>query len=147
MTAHAPPPRLLILRHAPLAMPGLAGRRDVDADCSDLAALDWAARQLRDAGAVWASPALRCRQTAEALGLSPDWHPAVSSSIRATLQLVHYRILHVSLAHCFVSTAGAGNAGQLSCDLHQAADGFPYFSIGGISFTPGCFSNAKNRVS
>ena len=38
-------PRLLILRHAPLARPGLAGRRDVDADCGDRAALDWAARE------------------------------------------------------------------------------------------------------
>ena len=77
MTAHAPPPRLLILRHAPLAVPGLAGRRDVDADCSDRAALDWAARQLRDAGAVWASPALRCRQTGAALALFPEYHPAL----------------------------------------------------------------------
>ena len=71
------PPRLLILRHAPLARPGLAGRRDVDADCSDRAALDWAARALRGAGAVWASPALRCRQTCAALGISPEYHPAL----------------------------------------------------------------------
>ena len=71
------PSRLLILRHAPLARPGLAGRRDVDADCSDRAALDWAARALRGAGAVWASPALRCRQTCAALGISPEYHPAL----------------------------------------------------------------------
>lgn len=77
MTALDPPQRLLILRHAPLAAPGLAGRRDVDADCSNLAALDWAARQLRGAGTVWASPALRCRQTCAALALFPEYHPAL----------------------------------------------------------------------
>ena len=71
------PTRLLILRHAPLAVPGLAGRRDVAADCSDRAALDWAARGLSGAAQVWASPALRCRQTAQALGLSPTFHPAL----------------------------------------------------------------------
>ena len=41
-----PPARLLILRHAPLAVAGLAGRRDVDADCRDRAALDRAAAGL-----------------------------------------------------------------------------------------------------
>ncbi|CAM3162664.1 alpha-ribazole phosphatase [Paracoccus aminovorans] len=71
------PTRLLILRHAPLAAPGLAGRRDVAADCGDRAALDWAARALAGAERIWASPALRCRQTAQALGLSPDYHPAL----------------------------------------------------------------------
>lgn len=71
------PPRLLILRHAPLARPGLAGRRDVDADCSDGAALDWAANALRDAQSVWSSPARRCRQTCAALGLGPEYHPAL----------------------------------------------------------------------
>lgn len=70
-------PRLLILRHAPLARPGLAGRRDVDADCGDRAALDWAAGALRGAGTVWASPARRCRQTCAALGLTPEYHPAL----------------------------------------------------------------------
>lgn len=69
--------RLLILRHAPLARPGLAGRRDVPADCSDRAALDWAARRLQGAGTCWASPALRCRQTAVALGLTPDLLPGL----------------------------------------------------------------------
>jgi alpha-ribazole phosphatase len=71
------PTRLMILRHAPLAVPGLAGRRDVEADCSNLAALDWAARALAGADFIWASPALRCRQTAQALGLAPDYHPAL----------------------------------------------------------------------
>lgn len=71
------PTRLLILRHAPLAVPGLAGRRDVAADCSDRARLLWAARALSGAAQVWASPALRCRQTAQALGLEPACHPAL----------------------------------------------------------------------
>lgn len=71
MTKADPTARLLILRHAPLASPGLAGRRDVAADCSDRAALDWAARALNGARTCWASPALRCRQTAQALGLAP----------------------------------------------------------------------------
>ncbi len=69
------PLRLLLLRHAPLAAPGLAGRRDVAADCSDRAALDWTARALAGAETFWASPALRCRQTAQALGLAPEYHP------------------------------------------------------------------------
>ncbi len=71
------PPRLLILRHAPLARPGLAGRRDVDADCSNRAALDWAAGALRGAGSIWASPALRCRQTCAALALFPEYPPGL----------------------------------------------------------------------
>ncbi|RDD70374.1 histidine phosphatase family protein [Paracoccus versutus] len=69
--------RLLILRHAPLAGPGLAGRRDVAADCSDRAALDWAGAALRGAGMHWSSPALRCRQTCAALDLAPEWHPGL----------------------------------------------------------------------
>lgn len=67
--------RVLLLRHAPLAAPGLAGRRDVAADCSDVAALGWAAGALAGAATVWASPALRCQQTCAALRLSPVWHP------------------------------------------------------------------------
>ncbi|QRZ15910.1 histidine phosphatase family protein [Paracoccus methylovorus] len=67
--------RLLILRHAPLAQPGLAGRRDVAADCSNLAAFDWARAALLGAQTCWSSPARRCRQTCTALGLSPEWHP------------------------------------------------------------------------
>lgn len=77
MTPTAPTSRLLILRHAPLAVAGLAGRRDVDADCSNRTALDWAAGALRGAETVWASPARRCRQTCAALGLSPEYHPAL----------------------------------------------------------------------
>ena len=67
--------RLLILRHAPLARPGLAGRRDLPADCSDHAALQWARAVLRGADLYWSSPALRCRQTCKALGLTPEFHP------------------------------------------------------------------------
>lgn len=75
MTAAYPTACLMILRHAPLARPGLAGRHDVAADCSDRAALDWAARSLRGTDACWASPALRCRQTAQALALEPEHLP------------------------------------------------------------------------
>ncbi|MTH35077.1 histidine phosphatase family protein [Paracoccus limosus] len=71
------PARLLILRHAPLAQPGLAGRRDVAADCSDAAALARAALWLGGAAQVWASPALRCRQTCAAMGLQADYRPAL----------------------------------------------------------------------
>ncbi|WP_347266872.1 histidine phosphatase family protein [Paracoccus sp. (in: a-proteobacteria)] len=67
--------RLLLLRHAPLAGPGLVGRRDLAADCSDRAALAWARAALVGAQSYWASPALRCRQTCTALGLVPEWHP------------------------------------------------------------------------
>lgn len=62
--------RLLIARHAPLTKAGLAGRRDVAADCSDRAALDWLAGQFRDLPLL-SSPALRCRQTCAAMRLTP----------------------------------------------------------------------------
>lgn len=66
-----------LIRHAPVIADGrLAGRRDVAADCSDAAALTWL-RGAMGAGAVWASPALRCRQTCEALGLRPRYVPAL----------------------------------------------------------------------
>ncbi|MBD9526688.1 histidine phosphatase family protein [Paracoccus sp. PAR01] len=68
--------RLLIARHAPLAQPGLAGRRDVAADCSDRAALNWLRGQLQ-AEQVWSSPALRCRQTCDAMGFGPQLIPAL----------------------------------------------------------------------
>ncbi len=68
--------RLLIARHAPLARPGLAGRRDVPADCSDRAALGWLAGQLRGMPLL-SSPALRCRQTCEAMGLEARAVPAL----------------------------------------------------------------------
>lgn len=59
-----------LIRHAPVVADGrLAGRRDVAADCGDAAALAWL-RGAMGAGAVWVSPALRCRQTAAALGVA-----------------------------------------------------------------------------
>lgn len=69
-----PTSRILIARHAPLATAGLAGRRDVAADCSDRAALDWLAARLGDLPLL-CSPALRCRQTCAAMGLSPRLQP------------------------------------------------------------------------
>lgn len=60
--------RILIARHAPLSQPGLAGRRDVDADCGDRAALDWLRAELAG-GPLLCSPARRCRQTCAAMGL------------------------------------------------------------------------------
>lgn len=79
-----PPLRLMVLRHAPAITGGrVAGRRDVAADCSDIAALD-ALRvrldRLCEAGAdVLVSPARRCRQTARALALADRAcvHPAL----------------------------------------------------------------------
>lgn len=65
--------RLSILRHAPSLSGGLlAGRRDVPADCSDAIAFARAAARIGQPRRVIASPALRCRQTADALGLTPD---------------------------------------------------------------------------
>jgi len=64
--------RLAILRHAPSLSDGLlAGRRDVPADCSDRTALARLSTRLDPNAQVIASPALRCRQTADALGLEP----------------------------------------------------------------------------
>lgn len=61
--------RLDLIRHAPALHGGrLAGRRDVAADCSDADALTWLRRAIGP-GEVLLSPALRCRQTAAALGL------------------------------------------------------------------------------
>lgn len=65
--------RLSILRHAPSLSDGLlAGRRDVPADCADHATLARLATRIGQPRQVIASPALRCRQTAEALGLTPE---------------------------------------------------------------------------
>ena len=66
--------RLAILRHAPARSDGrMAGRRDVDADCSDAPALAAMARRIQAlfaaSPAVLSSPARRCLQTAAALGL------------------------------------------------------------------------------
>jgi alpha-ribazole phosphatase len=65
--------RLSILRHAPSITGGrLAGRTDVPADCSDTAAFARAAGRLGTDQQVVCSAALRCRQTAQALGLTWD---------------------------------------------------------------------------
>lgn len=65
--------RLMILRHAPSLAGGLmAGRRDVPADCGDAAALARQGARIDRTAQMIASPALRCRQTADALGLTPD---------------------------------------------------------------------------
>lgn len=66
---------LLLIRHAPVTGTGLCGRRDLPADCSASAALDGlrtmlARPEIRPARTI-TSPALRCRQTAAALGLAP----------------------------------------------------------------------------
>ncbi|WP_304616159.1 histidine phosphatase family protein [Paracoccus sp. (in: a-proteobacteria)] len=64
---------LMILRHAAALTGGLVtGRREVEADCSDRAALARMAAQIGRPAQVWSSPARRCLQTAHALGLSPD---------------------------------------------------------------------------
>ncbi|MEE2862336.1 MAG: histidine phosphatase family protein [Pseudomonadota bacterium] len=67
------PMRLTILRHAPCIPDGrMVGRRDVASDCGDLTALERQRGRIGAPSQVIASPALRCRQTAKALGLSPD---------------------------------------------------------------------------
>lgn len=64
---------LMILRHAPALTRGLVtGRREVDADCGDRAALARMAARIGRPALVWCSPARRCLQTAHALGLAPD---------------------------------------------------------------------------
>ena len=61
--------RLFLVRHAPALNDGrLAGRRDVPADLSDAAGLARLAAALPRDIATLVSPALRCRQTAAALG-------------------------------------------------------------------------------
>ncbi|AUH35137.1 histidine phosphatase family protein [Paracoccus tegillarcae] len=68
--------RLFLIRHAtPLNEGRLAGRRDVSADCSDVEAVAAVRARLPEGAAQWCSPALRCRMTADALGLvAPDLH-------------------------------------------------------------------------
>lgn len=71
--------RIVILRHAP-AVPAdiLAGRRDVDADCTDIAATLARLNRFGPAGRVVSSPARRCLQTAQALGMAPECvHPGL----------------------------------------------------------------------
>ncbi len=59
---------LLLIRHAPALTEGrMAGRRDVAADCSDLAALAALRAAVGAFDHLLISPALRCRQTAAAL--------------------------------------------------------------------------------
>ena len=62
---------ILLIRHAPALTEGrMAGRRDVAADCRDLAALADLRAAVGAFDHLWISPALRCRQTA--LALWPD---------------------------------------------------------------------------
>lgn len=71
---------LLLIRHAPALGQGrLAGRRDVPADCSDVAALAALCERLGTPDRLIASPARRCRQTAAAL-----W-PALTPQLDARL--------------------------------------------------------------
>ena len=59
---------LILIRHAPAVTGGrLAGRRDVPADLSDRSALVRLGEALEDVAHIVTSPALRCRQTAEAV--------------------------------------------------------------------------------
>lgn len=71
--------RILILRHAPAVPAGiLAGRRDVEADCTDVAGMAGFLGRFGPAPQVVSSPARRCLQTARALGMTPDrTHPAL----------------------------------------------------------------------
>lgn len=65
--------RIVILRHAPAVHGGLvAGRRDVDADCTGIADPAGIRRRIGVVAQVVSSPARRCVQTARALGLHPD---------------------------------------------------------------------------
>lgn len=65
--------RILILRHAPPLTGGtLAGRRDVDADCSGTADFAWMRERIGAVGQIVSSPARRCIQTLGALGLDAD---------------------------------------------------------------------------
>ena len=62
------PTRLSLIRHAPALTEGrLAGRRDVAADCPDLAAIAALRAGLGAFDHLVVSPALRCVQTAQAL--------------------------------------------------------------------------------
>lgn len=66
--AAMPPRDLLLIRHAPALNAGrLAGRRDVPADITDDVAMAALRKHMGVVDRVIASPALRCRQTAQAL--------------------------------------------------------------------------------
>ncbi|HQU68793.1 MAG TPA: histidine phosphatase family protein [Albidovulum sp.] len=63
-----PATELILIRHAPALAGGrLCGRTDVGADVSDAASMAALAGAIGAVDRVIASPALRCRQTAEAL--------------------------------------------------------------------------------
>lgn len=65
--------KVLILRHAPSKSQGtLAGRRDVDADCSSADDFSWIRDRIGPVRQIVASPARRCLQTLDALGLRAD---------------------------------------------------------------------------
>lgn len=65
---------LLMIRHAPALTDGrMAGRRDVDADCSDALAFATLRGAIGHSDHILASPALRCLQTAATLW--PDLIP------------------------------------------------------------------------
>lgn len=65
--------RLLLIRHAPPLHDGcLAGRRDIDADCTDHGAFARLGTYLPQGATHWSSAARRCRQTAAGLGLKPQ---------------------------------------------------------------------------
>lgn len=69
--------RLQILRHAiPLTNGCLAGRTDVDADCSNSDAFTYIRRRIGSPEKILCSPAKRCIQTAAGLGITtPETHP------------------------------------------------------------------------
>lgn len=74
------PTELILIRHAPAVTEGrMAGKRDVDADCSNSAAFAALRARLAPDAARLISPALRCRQTARSLW--PDV-PAPDSDAR-----------------------------------------------------------------
>lgn len=65
--------KVLILRHAPSLTGGtLAGRRDVDADCTAARDFSWIRGRIGAVQRIVASPARRCLQTLQALGLDAD---------------------------------------------------------------------------
>lgn len=83
--ADAPTPltvtELLLIRHAPALTGGrMAGRRDVDADCSDALAFAAVRAAIGRADHTAVSPALRCIQTAATLW--PDLTPRQDPRLR-----------------------------------------------------------------
>ena len=70
--------KIWLMCHAPLpAQSGLAGRRDISILPIDPAPLPALRRRIAQIGpdAVWSSPARRCRETCDALGLTPEIKP------------------------------------------------------------------------